>query len=109
ERGELVSGAVDPATDVGHREGGPVREVATGGRPVRGEVAQGEFGEGLVTVEAAWRGHAIGEERVSVLAVARHAAAQHTVQLEMREQQHELLAGELDAAVGQGAGEVSSG
>ena len=47
-------------------------------------------------------------ERVGVLAVARHAAAQHTVQLEMREQQHELLAGELDAAVGQGAGEVSS-
>ena len=44
-----------------------------------------------------------------MLAVARHAAAQHTVQLEMRQQQHELLAGELDRAVGQGAGEVSSG
>ena len=99
----------DPAPHVSHGEGGPVREVALGGRPVRAEVAQGDLGERLVAVEASRRGHAIGEQGVGVLAVARHAAAHEAEHLETAEQQHELLAGELLAAVGQGAGELGAG
>ena len=80
ERCELVGSAVDPAADVGHGEGGPVRDRSRlGGRPVRGGEAQGEFGEDLVTKSRRLgAGHAIGEERVGVLAVARHTGLHST-------------------------------
>ena len=109
ERREPVGDGGDAAAHVGDGERGPVREVAHGGRPVRGEVTQGELGQRRVAVEAARRRHAIGEQRVGVLAVARDAAAHDAEHLEASEQQHELLARELVAPVGQGGGEVRAG
>ena len=106
ERRQLVGGTGDAATHVGHGEGGPVRQVALGGRPVRGEVAPGDLGEGVVAVEAPRFGHAIGEQRVGVLTVARRAAGHEALELEEAEQEHQLKTGELLAAVGERAGDV---
>ena len=106
ERRQLVGGTLDAAPHVGHGEGGPVRQVALGGRPVRREVAPGELGECAVAVEAPRFGDAIGEQRVGVLAVARRTAGHEALELEEAEQQHQLETGELLASVGERGGDV---
>ena len=92
ERASVGNGndaSLSAAPPIPRRMSVTVRWPSTRGRarwPARvSEVAQGEFGKGLVAVEAARRGR---DRRRACRAARRRAAraAQHTVQLEMREQ-----------------------
>lgn len=52
EVGELVRDGSDAGAGVGEREAGPVGEVGFGGRAVRGQISECDFGECRVSVES---------------------------------------------------------
>ena len=75
-----------------------------------GEVAQRQLGECLVAVELSRGRDPVGEAGVGVGAVlSRPTAADERLELEIGEQDHQRLPGQLVAGVGEHAGELDSG
>jgi hypothetical protein len=76
---------------------------------VPGEVAQGEFGQGLSPLEPAWCRHAVAHQRVGVLAVDDASAADQPVQLGVGQQDHQHLPVARDTALAQLVSKLRAG
>ena len=109
ERLEPITHLLQAGAHVVQGERRPVRQVPFGRRAVPGEIAQRDLGQRLGPAEPARCRHALGQQRVAVLAVDEASAADQPVQLDVGQQDHQHLPSGLDATIAQLVGQLCPG
>src|SRR5436305_11159825 len=80
---------VDSPLDLGHREARPPAKILQCRRTMTREVAEGELGQSLITVQALCSRRTLLQEGVCLLLAARRSAADQAVELRIHQDQAE--------------------